>query len=90
MIEKESSPEAYTNPSSKETTEWREKLLAESMDEYQELYGQYDGECNRSMAMLLFRFVHGALPSMFFLNLSAYFIRGWIDFIQQSTLNSMR
>lgn len=44
MIEKESSPEAYTNPSSKETTEWREKLLAESMDEYQELYGQYDDD----------------------------------------------
>ncbi|CAI9600446.1 unnamed protein product [Staurois parvus] len=31
-------------PSPKETTEWREKLLAESMDEYQEMYGQYDDD----------------------------------------------
>ncbi|XP_069798792.1 NF-kappa-B inhibitor-like protein 1 [Dendropsophus ebraccatus] len=28
--------------SSQQSSEWREKLLAESMDEYQELYGQYE------------------------------------------------
>ncbi|KAM5146742.1 NF-kappa-B inhibitor-like protein 1 [Mantella aurantiaca] len=39
-----SSPELYTDPSSKEASEWREKLLAEGMDEYQEMYGQYDDD----------------------------------------------
>ncbi|CAJ0955448.1 unnamed protein product [Ranitomeya imitator] len=35
-------PESTSDPSSSQSSEWREKLLAESMDEYQELYGQYE------------------------------------------------
>ncbi|XP_056394179.1 NF-kappa-B inhibitor-like protein 1 isoform X2 [Hyla sarda] len=34
--------EAAPDLSSQQSSEWREKLLAESMDEYQELYGQYE------------------------------------------------
>ncbi|KAG8552811.1 hypothetical protein GDO81_003083 [Engystomops pustulosus] len=34
--------EAPADHSSHKSSEWREKLLAESMDEYQELYGQYE------------------------------------------------
>ncbi|XP_073494100.1 NF-kappa-B inhibitor-like protein 1 isoform X2 [Phyllobates terribilis] len=35
-------PESGLDLSSSQSSEWREKLLAESMDEYQELYGQYE------------------------------------------------
>nr|DBA20539.1 TPA: hypothetical protein GDO54_017304 [Pyxicephalus adspersus] len=41
---KQSPDESYADLQSKETSEWREKLLAESMDEYQEMYGQYDDD----------------------------------------------
>ncbi|XP_068105500.1 NF-kappa-B inhibitor-like protein 1 [Hyperolius riggenbachi] len=34
---------------SKESSEWREKLLAEGMDEYQELYGQYEDDYTDSV-----------------------------------------
>ncbi|KAM4019936.1 NF-kappa-B inhibitor-like protein 1 [Anomaloglossus baeobatrachus] len=34
--------EVAPDVSSSQSSEWREKLLAESMDEYQELYGQYE------------------------------------------------
>ncbi|XP_018420288.1 PREDICTED: NF-kappa-B inhibitor-like protein 1 [Nanorana parkeri] len=40
--EQQTSP--FTDPSSKETSEWREKLFAEGMDEYQEIFGQYDDD----------------------------------------------
>ncbi|XP_073405099.1 NF-kappa-B inhibitor-like protein 1 [Dendrobates tinctorius] len=35
-------PDSTPDPSSSQSSEWREKLLAEGMDEYQELYGQYE------------------------------------------------
>ncbi|XP_044162595.1 NF-kappa-B inhibitor-like protein 1 [Bufo gargarizans] len=42
LMERNSRRSASPDVSSQQSSEWREKLLAESMDEYQELYGQYE------------------------------------------------